>query len=296
MSEKEYLVFDIQKFSYHDGPGIRTSVFLKGCNLKCTWCQNPESQNKNPEIMYFKSNCIHCSTCIKTCPISAISIGEENQLKINRATCTLCGLCVKNCPTESLKISGKCMTKSEILDIVEEDRELYQLSGGGVTFTGGEPLAHDGIIELLEEAKRRELHIVIETAGNVSPQILREAAGLTDLFLYDIKFWDEQKHLEYCGCSNRRIIDNLRMLKKLDAKVQVRIPVIQTLNDSEEEITLIAKNIKEIGFGIPGLLLFNKFGTFKYDALDRLYTVKDIKLMDQQKLNYLKNIVADVFN
>lgn len=245
--------------------------------------------------MYFKNHCMHCGTCIQTCPKSAITVDSEMQIKIDRIVCDLCGRCVKSCPTSSMNISGKYMTSGEILEIVEEDKELYLLSGGGVTLSGGEPLFHDGIIDLLKQMKQRKIHVVIETAGNVLPEIMIEAVKYTDLFLYDIKIWDDMKHREYCKCTNKRIIENLHVLKNENANVQVRIPVIPTINDDENEIIHIVENIKKIGFCIPELLIFNTFGAFKYDALDRIYQFINTKKITPEKMDFFKNIVADVF-
>jgi pyruvate formate lyase activating enzyme len=288
--ERKVIVFDIQKFSYHDGPGIRTTVFLKGCNLNCFWCQNPESQKKAPQIMYYSNNCIECVSCIGVCDNEAIYVKQGGGLKIDYSRCKNCGRCVEICPTTALKTAGKEMTVSEVLDIVEQDREMYELSGGGMTVSGGEPLLQKNIVELLKEAKRRNISTAIETAGNVSCEMLKKVVPYTDLFLYDIKTFDEKKHVKYCGCSNKKILANLKFLKKIGAKANVRTPVIPGVNDTEEEIKRIKKYVMDVGYEKPELLKFNKLGSSKYTALGMTYEAMELELTEDEKFKKLEQI------
>lgn len=290
------LVFDIQRFSYHDGPGIRTSVFLKGCNLSCLWCQNPESQRRSPELMYFEQSCLHCGTCVQACGVGAVGLDAAGgRLRIDRQACTLCGLCEKACPTGALSIAGRYMTAGEILDIAEEDIEFFRLSDGGLTLTGGEPLLHEGASGLLADAKRRGLNTVVETAGCVPAPALLEAARHTDLFLFDMKIWNERRHQTLCGRSNRLIKENLLALKETGARVQVRIPVVPAVNDSEEELGNIVRFVKTAGFGPPELLMFNKLGAFKYKALGRQYDTQEIQVFNQKDWERCKDIAKRAY-
>lgn len=290
-----FTVFDIQKFSYHDGPGVRTTVFLKGCNLKCFWCQNPESQCAAPQLLYFKNNCIHCGTCLKACPNGALSIGG-NDVIIARTLCKLCGTCEKACPTNSLKISGRLMTDDEIIKKVLEDTEMYQISGGGVTFSGGEPLIAPGICGLLKKFKELGVDTAIETAGLVKSDVLTEAAKYTDHFMYDIKSLDEKKHMEACGASSKKIAENLRLLCKIHNDILVRVPVIPGFNDNEKDIADIAKFVKGLGLQKPQLLRFNKLGLAKYNALSRKYEAADLELLEDEHFDSLVNTADEIFH
>lgn len=208
-------VFDIQRFSYHDGPGVRTTVFLKGCNLKCFWCQNPESQSKKTQLLYFKNNCIHCATCISSCKNSALFIGNDGHIAINRKKCILCGKCTEQCPTNSLKLSGRKMTAQQILAEVMEDMEMYRISGGGVTFSGWEPLLYSELPELLKMAKEEgSWYCYRDSRAALIQRSYVRAAEFADHIMYDIKSMNADKHKEACGGSVRLITSNLEVLTK----------------------------------------------------------------------------------
>lgn len=290
-----FTVFDIQRFSYHDGPGVRTTVFIKGCNLKCFWCQNPESQRIDPQLLYFKNNCMHCATCLKVCPNGALSI-KGNDIGVDREKCRLCGACQKACPTNSLKITGRLMTGEQIIEQVLEDKEMYEISGGGVTFSGGEPLLAQGLPELLKRFKSLGVDTAIETAGHVKWEILERAAKYTDHIMYDIKSVDREKHMRACGVSPDRIMENLKQLSRIHGDILVRVPVIPGFNDSEKDISDIAHFVKSLGLNEPQLLRFNKLGLAKYNALDRDYAANDLELLEDEHFDSLVETADEIFH
>lgn len=234
------LVFDIQKFSINDGPGIRTTVFLKGCPLRCIWCHNPESWNATPELLFDAGKCIRCGACAEACPTHAHEVSREGH-DLLRARCDACGTCVSVCPENALELCGRERTVAEILSIVLKDRPFYESSGGGLTVSGGEPLAQFPFaLALLRAAKEERLHTAIETSGYAEAGEIEAIRPFVDLFLYDIKSTDPEKHRRFTGKPTDKILANLRLLADAGATVILRCPLIPGLNDSEEELSGIA--------------------------------------------------------
>ena len=229
-------VFNIQRCSIHDGPGIRTTVFLKGCPLSCSWCHNPEGIDDAPELMIKPDRCLRCGACSLACPVDeggAVPVGES----WNRDRCTRCGSCADVCPASARELAGRGLAVDELVDIVERDRVFYEVSGGGVTFSGGEPLAQeDFLADCLLECRRRGLATAIDTCGLVPRKTLLDIAALTDLVLFDLKHMDSVRHRSETGADNRVILDNLRALSESGAEVWIRIPVIPGFNDDIENI------------------------------------------------------------
>lgn len=270
-------VMNIQNYSLHDGPGIRTLVFLKGCPLRCKWCCNPESQLAQPELSCNKSKCIgkiQCGRCQVHCEYGAIDFDSEGIVMIDRKKCNNCLKCVAPCPSQSLSIYGKEYHYKELLDIIEKDNSFYTRSGGGLTLSGGEPLAQASFtINLLREAKKRRINTAIETCGYAPWETLKEVAQYLDTILFDIKSMDSKKHLEYTGVTNELILDNFIKLSQEFPNLNkiVRTPVIPGFNDSEEEMKKISDFVKTYPNTIHQTLPYHRLGQTKYEYLGRDY-------------------------
>lgn len=233
-------IFNIQRFSTSDGPGIRTVVFLKGCPLDCAWCHNPESKTVLPGLFFKKESCIGCRACEAVCKNHLHRLTEEDHL-FEREGCARCGVCAQACPTEALTVCGEQKEAEDIIGTVLRDRMFYEESGGGMTLSGGEPLAQfDFSLELLKRAKEKGLHTAVETCG-YSTKDLSPLCGVVDLWLFDIKLLNEEKHRTYTGVSNELILKNLRLLDSLGAKTVLRCPVIPDVNFDEEHFALLAE-------------------------------------------------------
>jgi len=242
----ESLIFDIKRYAINDGPGIRVVIFFKGCNLKCAWCHNPEGISAKVEKMYAPAKCIICGSCVEICPEKAITLTTEGIIT-NPDLCKLCGRCAGVCPTKAIEMSGKVMSVPEIMDIIEKERIFFDQSGGGVTFSGGEPLVHAKmLIELLDECGKRGIHRAVDTAGNVGTETILEVARRTDLFLYDLKHMDSDLHKKWIHAGNEKILHNLKAISDSGAHIIIRIPLVGGVNDTDENIEQTAKFISEL--------------------------------------------------
>ena len=287
-------VFDIQRGSYHDGPGIRTVVFLKGCNMTCFWCQNPESQNMKSEMLFYRERCIGCGACAEACPLHCIQQTDAG-LVWERSRCTSCGICATVCPTNARQCSGRMETVGQIWAEVKKDAALYRISGGGLTLSGGEPLLQpDGCRALLQLAKEAHMGTAIETAGNRKPTVLAGLLPWLDDIFLDIKLLDTREHQRFCGCGNEHVIENIAMLAKKKARFTIRTPVIPGVNDDEATIAAIAALSKEAGAEKYELLPFHKMGGNKYKALGRCYLAASLESPDKEKMDRLREIAANV--
>jgi pyruvate formate lyase activating enzyme len=272
------IVFDIMRFSTHDGPGIRTTVFLKGCPLSCAWCHNPESQSARPEVLLRPTLCIACLGCVEACPHGAIRAGDAGPLT-DRSRCSVCGACVSACPAEARAIAGKEMTAAEVLAQIEKDSPFYEESGGGVTFSGGDPLAQGGFLQtLLEGCRRREIHTAVETAGYAPWSTFERIRPYTDLFLFDLKLADPLQHRKFTGVDNAPILANLRRLAAEGSRLVVRIPLIPGVNDGEAELQAMGTIVAGLpGFVRVDLLPYHRAGAEKYRRLGREYTLNGLE-------------------
>lgn len=292
------MVCNVQRFSLDDGPGIRSTVFLKGCNLKCQWCHNPECISKEKELQYTKNTCISCGLCEKSCPCGALaylprSEGAAAHVGINRKLCTLCGQCCDVCPTKALSILGTYKSPHELVEELLKDHSFFKKSGGGVTISGGEPLLQkDFCLEVLGICKDKGIHTAIDTAGCLPFETLKQAGELVQLFLYDIKMIDEAKHWHYVGGENKQIIQNLVNLCQENVRIWLRMPVIKDVNDDEETAAALIALLKNCAAVQQlDLLPYHSYGLGKYammgykppPALKPPESVRMLRLLDVYK-------------
>ncbi|MFU0888001.1 glycyl-radical enzyme activating protein [Kluyvera sichuanensis] len=291
--ETEGVLFNIQRYSLHDGPGIRTIPFFKGCPLTCRWCSNPESQRPQPELVYKKNDCIRCGKCVDACKQKALSPG--NPFFIDRERCIQCGDCTRVCPTQALEMKGKRMTVRDVIRELQKEENLFRRSGGGITLSGGEPLAQPEFArELLKACKEKGWHTAIETTGLTSKETIEEVFPWIDLALTDIKAINPAVHEENTGVNNSRILENLIRISFL-TKVIVRIPVIPGVNDNPDEIRSIAEFARLMsGVDTIHLLPYHTFGENKYSLLGRIYPMGDAQSHSENKIEGLKKIVESM--
>lgn len=275
-------VFDIQRMSVHDGPGIRTTVFMKGCPLRCLWCHNPESQSFDISIGYNSEKCLGCGECAKFCSAHTVKDGMHIY---DRDKCKRDGRCTDLCLNKAIMVSGYETTAEAVIREVLKDKIFYKNTGGGVTFSGGEPLSQPRfLLELLVEAKKAGLHTVVDTSGFGKSETIKEIAPYTDLFLWDFKESDEGKHIEFTGVSNIPIRENLRLVNELGVPVILRCPIIPGLNDREDHFDGIAslaaetQCVKEVN-----VMAFHKLGDGKYEAFDMENATVDIPAMQNDR-------------
>lgn len=283
-------IFDIKKFAVHDGPGIRSTVFFKGCPLSCKWCHNPEGISFLPEIQYMEQKCAGCRSCVQVCPNGAHRI--QNGVHIfERSKCTACGKCEQICPTQALVLCGRDMTVQQVLDRVLTDVLFYEQSGGGVTLSGGECLCQAAFCEeLLKALKEKGIHCAVDTCGLVNRESIERVAPYTDLFLYDVKHMDEEGHRFCTGQSNKQILENLRYLDSLGKTIEIRIPLVPGMNDmvAEEMGAFLGtlKNISQVK-----VLAYNNLAGSKYEILGKTNTMPDVQPPDEGKMQAFMEVL-----
>lgn len=292
---KKGTVFNIQRFSVNDGPGLRTTVFLKGCPLSCHWCSNPESQNKNKQIMFNIKNCNGCHKCEEICKLEAIDFSNPN--RIDRDKCTKCGECAEVCYPGALVISGEEITVEEVIKELKKDSIQFRHSNGGITLSGGEPLMQPEFsLELLKACKVMGFHTAIETTAYTSKDIINNVMPYLDLVLLDIKTLNSSKHKEYIGSDNEIILENAKEIVKLNKDVIIRVPVIPEFNADEEsiyDIAMFAKTLKTVEE--IHLLPYHKLGINKYECIGKEYSMKDeIDTPSDELMLKLKKVVEDL--
>jgi pyruvate formate lyase activating enzyme len=279
------IVTNIQRFSIHDGPGIRTTVFLKGCNLRCFWCHNPETLARKPQLQIFPDRCISCGECFVRCPQGA-HIMNDGQRTFLREVCLGCGTCAETCYAECLVLVGEVKTVDEVVDVVMRDLPFYETSEGGVTLSGGDPLCQlDFSRAVLTRCREEGLHTAIETAANVPWERLASILPLTDLVMMDIKLMDAARHRECTGVPNERILENARCLGEQPYPLIVRTPIIPGVNDNEADVAAIAEFVSTL----PNLLYyellpFHPLASGKYDSLDMDYRARQLKRPEKEQM------------
>lgn len=285
------MIFNIQRFSVHDGPGIRTVVFLKGCHMNCPWCSNPESLRLEQEIMYYPANCIDCNKCLDVCPAGAIDFSVPS--RVNRGKCNICGKCAGVCYANALVMAGQEKTVEEILEILKKDNIFYRNSGGGITISGGEPFVQYEFLEqLLKGCKANGWHNTIETTGHTTTKILKLILPLLDLVLMDVKHMNDEKHKEHVGVSNKNLLDNARVIAESGVSLIIRVPVIPGFNDDLMNINATAgfavslSNVKDLH-----LLPYHRLGQEKYGYLYREYQYEGLVPPARNDIEELKTIV-----
>jgi pyruvate formate lyase activating enzyme len=293
-------VFNIQRYSIHDGGGIRTLVFLKGCPLRCLWCCNPESQKSEPELGFIESRCVGgdgCGApCLSACPLKAIRLNAQGKPSIDRKVCDACGKCATACSKDALTVVGREMTVDEVMAEVEKDRAFYRRSGGGVTIGGGEPLAqYDFTAELLKAAQTAYLHTAIETSGHAPWSHLQAVLKHVDLLQFDLKHVNPVKHRELTGQSNELILDNLKKVLSVKSPLDVivRIPVVPGCNDSAQNVRETAQLVAGLGFKLTELVPYHRLGVAKYGQYGMVYLLAGCQPAPQDHLDRLRDIVKE---
>ncbi len=285
------MVFNIQRFSIHDGPGIRTTVFLKGCTLRCFWCHNPEGIRPKQEIQFFPDRCIGCDACISACQHGA-NIKQDGELQYLRESCVVCGSCVDTCYAGARVLTGTEMTAEKVVEEALRDRAFYETSSGGVTLSGGEPLLQrEFAIEVLTQLKAAGIHTAVETASNLPWETIESALPVTDLVMMDLKHMDSAKHRWATGVPNERILANARRLAQTGKPILFRVPVVPTVNDTPEEIAAIAGFVIELNalraapepFGLE-LLAFHRLAGDKYRSLGQEYSARDLQPPPKERM------------
>ena len=286
------LVSRIQRYSIKDGPGIRTTVFLKGCSMRCEWCCNPELINPHPEILKDQKVCIHCGECFHTCPEDAI-YEDHDEYIIDHTVCTACGICVEVCPVGAYELIGRSLSVDELAMELMKDRIFYEVSGGGVTFSGGEPTLQYGFVrKVAKELKVGHIHVALDTCGNVPWENLQSLMDVVDLVLYDIKLADNEKHARFTGASNEVIKQNAEKLSDAGVAMIIRYPLLPGINDTIEELEEIANFIEELEtVKQVDILPYHKMGVGKYRMLGRAYCLERLKPPDRDQLEQLREII-----
>lgn len=296
------IVFNIQRFSINDGPGIRTTVFLKGCNNRCSWCHNPESLSIYPEMQFFSDRCIGCGRCLNSCP-NGIQEFKENKRVFHRNKCETCGECAKACFSGAIEISGKSMSAEEVMNEILQDKVYYENSKGGVTISGGEPLLQKAFTkEILMLCKDSNIHTTIQTAGNYNLEALKELLPYTDLIMHDLKAFSDEIHMKYVGCKAGKIKENIKGLAEMAIDLIIRTPVIAGINDSTVEIQNIALMIKDFKRLLYyELIPYHKLGVSRYTHLGMDYifnfeapSKEKIEELAELAKKHLKNVIYNI--
>jgi pyruvate formate lyase activating enzyme len=290
---KQTLIFDVKRYAINDGPGVRITIFLKGCSMTCDWCHNPESQSAYTQKMYSEQKCIGCQECVKACLQNACTL-TANGIITDSQACILCGTCAEVCPAKATEMSGEEMSVERIMEMIKKETIFMDQSEGGVTFSGGEPLLHhEFLLELLKECGKEGIHRCVDTTGFATTEVLMKIARNTEYFLYDLKMMDSVKHKQYTGVPNEVILKNLKLLAASGAEINIRIPLIHGVNDDEENIQQSAAFIASLKGEKKqvNILPYHNIASTKYKKLGQMYNPGIMAQPDEDRQQY----VLDVF-
>jgi pyruvate formate lyase activating enzyme len=295
------MIFDIKKYSINDGPGIRTTVFLKGCPLDCWWCHNPESKSSKPELMVRANRCVRCAECVGACPLGAInplpnpSSQGRGAMTTNRTICDNCGICAETCYNGARELLGREMTVAQVMREIERDVPFFDQSKGGVTFSGGEPLLQRKFLaEVLRACRAHDIHTVVDTSGFASWEVIDGIRGDVNLFLYDLKSMNDKRHKHYTGVSNTLILENLQRLSVVGAKCVVRIPLIPGVNDDEENLLASGEFLARLKSLVAvDLMGYHEIAKGKYEALGMEYRLPEMKAPSAEKMQLAAKMLED---
>jgi pyruvate formate lyase activating enzyme len=282
-------IFDIQRYAVNDGPGIRTTAFLKGCPLRCLWCDNPESQDMHPQLLHFENLCVRCYRCVAACPTGATTVNSDGAIEIDRDICTACGTCVEACLSDARAISGRAVTPTEVVDIVKSDSLFYRNSGGGVTASGGEPTHQPAfLMEFLSECQKAGLDTALDTCGYVRWEVLQEILENVDLVLFDIKHPDPARHKELTGVDNALILENVRRISDLGKPLIVRLPLVPGCNDSKEVLKDTAELLTRLNLVRVDIAPYHQLGIAKYQRLGRVYALDGVQPFKMEQIEAIR--------
>ncbi len=291
---REALIFDIKRYSINDGPGIRITIFFKGCPLRCMWCHNPESISAKVEKMYNPSKCIGAKSCIEVCPENALTLTPEG-IVTDYNLCKLCGKCAEACPTKAIEMSGRKESLEVLLIEIEKERIVIEQSGGGVTFSGGEPLFyHDFLTVLMDSCRKMGFHRALDTSGYCKTDIIMEVAKRTDLFLYDLKIFDKEKHKRFTGVDNEIILHNLKELSRTGAEINIRIPFIGGINTDIENLEKTAEFISQLDGKKKqiNILPYHEIAVHKYKKLGKKYDSLNMREPNKEEIQMAQSVFA----